>query len=641
MQKNKIIFLMLISFNSFSAELLAPLEILKSVNESKQSCESSTERDFSACLADICGPKDIFQSSKDVFNSLANAPATTNGKFTPLKKNIEEYYSKNIKNSKQSLLLLKKNLEENKIELTPELVQLHKLMELMPLMSQLDYTEVMEEQVILGAQLKTTLNGEKLETALTNLIGEDKAKRLKAPFMEMMANPNIQKIFYGFSLGWSLYKEQAYPGKNLKELIDFQNQENDKIFKEFAVKNPGLLKLLITQEIVKTDIIERVKAEENPSEELLGQYFNSVLILGMVKDYLITGQPQFNQFQPKNIYDIYGKQELNQQIDEKLEKLNQLTSQSPEIQQNVQHCQAIYEKSQAGLPTASERDNFLKTIESYKLNFKTKILGKLSPHSASLLAPSISKINFDVPSSKESHAELMTAEFKDLIRQNDNYQLLLQNSSPNEALSYSQLSIHDVINQTHEQFTGELSEICDEYELGNLEDHSIQIGSGKIKVSWLTLKVPEIGKGIIAHELGHALSSIIQETTISGTSADTFSTARLCLNAGFPQLGMQEEYVNDKTYETNMFVEENWADVISSRFVEPTDKNFACFLVDKTDEGEYNSNVFLPQDEEDTHSPNLYRILKVEYLKKKKLPASCSGLLSAEETATIERDCYK
>jgi hypothetical protein len=641
MQKNKIIFLVLISFHSYSADILAPLEMLKKVNDSDLVCESPTDRDFSNCLADICGPKDVFQSSEDVFNSLANSKASNDGKFAPLKKNIEDYYSKNINNSKLSLQRLKKNLDEGNIELVPELIGFHKLLELIPSISKVDLSELVEEQLILAGRLKLTLNSEKLDVELTKVYGEARARRFKAPFLELMTNDNIQKIYYGYSLGWSLYMEQMYPGKNLKELIEIQGQENDKIIKEFAVKSPALLKLLSTQELVKTDIIEQIKKAENPSEQLLGQYFHSVIMLGLVKDYLITGQPHFDQFKPENIYDIYGKEALSKKIDENLEKLNALTPQSPEIQQNVQHCQAIFEKSQSGLPTAIERQNFLKTIENHKTKFKTNILGRLSAHSTSVLAPSIDKINFDVPASKESYAAHMAAEFTDAISRTDKYQLLLQNSSPSEVLNYSMLSIHDLMNQSHEEFTGELAETCEEYELGHLEDHSIQIGSGKIKVSWLTLKVPEMGKGIIAHELAHALSGIIQNTEISVPSAETYSTARLCLNEGFPQVGMTKEYVNDKTYETNMFVEENWADVVSSKFAEPSDKNFACFLVDKTDEGDYNSNVFLPQHEEDTHSPNLYRILKVEYLKNKKLPVSCTDLLSAEETATIRRDCYK
>jgi hypothetical protein len=395
-------------------------------------------------------------------------------------------------------------------------------------------------------------------------------------------------------------------------------------------------------------VLNRVQQEEHLSEKVLDDYFSSVLVFGLIEDYFLKAPREFAKFKPTSLLDFYNKDEITAEVKKRLAKFKQLNLKSPVIQQNHLHCQAILQKSQVGLPSHSERAAFIGQVHSYQQDFKSKILGKFSATSAGLLGPKIDDIKFDIPPSRESFSELLIDEIKSSTEDILKFKAA-KNQDPSVKTHFSLLAFQDIMNTDEEKSLSSISEICDNYELGSLEDHSLQIGSGKIKVSWLSLKSPAVGKGIIAHELAHALSGLIQQSTLSAHSAALYKQSRQCLNQGFPPLGVESETLNyqqsgqtfSDRYQVNQFVEENWADSLAAVYLGPEAPNYACFLVDKNEDGAYSSHQFLPPDDRDTHAPSLYRILKIDFLKKGQLPAACLEQLSSVEKSTLENVCFK
>jgi hypothetical protein len=278
----------------------------------------------------------------------------------------------------------------------------------------------------------------------------------------------------------------------------------------------------------------------------------------------------------------------------------------------------------------------------------SKVLGQLSSKSALALRPILNSVAFDAPNSRNDEKAYLFRALEALEKDSDDdlklYKELRKSSSFKDIIL---TNANDVMAYDLSEFTSEASQLCDEFELGGLEDYSLQIGTGKIKVSWLTQKAPSMDKGIVWHEMAHALSSATQKTAMSLHSAQKIKATKNCLNEGFPDLGVATESIllegkkgKELNYWVNNFTEENWVDAIAGKVLGPKDRNFACYLLDKS-AGKYRSEKLLPETTGDTHSTNLFRVLRVHSLKGKTLPQSCLSQMSAAEIKTVRNDCWK
>ncbi len=646
MQKKVIALLsMVFSFNAYSVDAERTLHFLRTTIEPKIACDSSEGRNFSQCLSQVCGPANESVTYGDVINQLDEIEPENNAQSRRLQGQIEEFYTLQIANSKESLRALRQRVQSDQVSIDPEFTSVNRLSILLNILNDLDSEEFTLEEIDLEGRSIARIDQSKLRKALVNHLGE-RGEAYVQPYIEFRNNPHFQRLVYGAVNGWQLYLDQNFPGKTLQEAIEMMKTQNQQSVALIRSQSERLSNYIQTMSMVDISSLNALENEENPSNAQLAEFFSASLVLSMVKDFIVTPPSSLRQIPAQSLYDFYTKEDLLRKIDERLVELENLNAQSPEIQANVQHCLIIQQKSQEALPSHAQRQEFLRMLDAYKNEFKRSILGRLSTHSTRVLSPLIDRINFDVPTSREGHNRLMTDR---LAKEISDLQRDIEYSRNNDQQSVSVLNAHEFMNMSLEEFTSDVTTTCDEFELGGIEDHSQQVGSGKIKVSWLSLKVPEMGKGIIAHELGHALSSLIRANTVSQHSAEVYRDARLCLNVAAPEIQPAYDIVpfeNGETkeslaYRVNHFTEENWADLISARFLSPEDRNFACFLINKDSNGNYNSNTFFASDAQDTHSPDLYRVLKVERFRGRTLPPSCTAELTAVELQNLEQDCFK
>lgn len=607
-------------------------------------CES--EKNFSQCLTDICGPAKSTKNHQDMVKDLEIAVMDSKATSLPLKKTIEDYYKTKLAYAESSLKDINKLLSEDKVAIDPEYVKLHKFNEMLTTINKLDWNIVLASNVIIDNRLEMTCDSKKLKDELQSLYGSSKGARLTATIHELVKNKNFQKIFFGMGYGWALSLEHEYPGHRLSEIIAKQKVEQEKILNALKTSSPKTFEILSSSINLKPELLAQIQNDPNPSEDMLNDYFSLFSTLNLANDYLLNSPPEFSKFKPTTLYDFLPKKEIQQFVDKRINEAASLDINSSVIQKNIHHCEAINNKIQAGLPSSLEREQFIKLVATYRENFKSKLTSKLSEESAKILNEKIDLVKFDIPSDRNFKTELLIndlREKKEDLSKDD----LFKSKSQDNKNNYLLIDLQDQLSSDFSDFTSDIAKDCDGFELGSLEDYSLQLGSGKIKISWLALKDPAIGKGIISHELSHALSSIIKANVISKHSGQVFKEARQCLNSGHFSMNNESvsHMVNKKAtsdnYIVDHYVEENWADLGGAISLGKEDKNFACFLVDKNQAGSYESNLLYPETEDDTHSTDLYRVLKVQTAKNKELPASCLNLLSAQEKHHLTKQCLK
>ncbi|WP_413293123.1 hypothetical protein ACLSU7_17185 [Bdellovibrio sp. HCB185ZH] len=138
------------------------------------------------------------------------------------------------------------------------------------------------------------------------------------------------------------------------------------------------------------------------------------------------------------------------------------------------------------------------------------------------------------------------------------------------------------------------------------------VGYGYVMVSWYSVKFPELGASILAHELGHSVFAF------SSNSESTKSCVK-------------------QKQSTEFFADEDFADLFSakvsqelkSKYQVPTG-NMACALMDSL-------YPLQSRDMSDPHSTLLYRALQIRIASGEQIPTSCQQLAERDNTSATRR----
>lgn len=166
-----------------------------------------------------------------------------------------------------------------------------------------------------------------------------------------------------------------------------------------------------------------------------------------------------------------------------------------------------------------------------------------------------------------------------------------------------------------------ISNLCSSLQPSGPSDHALTT-LGKISLSWPTVKYPEFGVGVIAHELGHLVS-----TAMGRTSSSQFRQIRQCTV-------MRHLSPSNPSFVGNMnYVEEDWADTFAAQVLRgiSSRKNFACIFLAK-DGSTYGSEEqplsLENSNRSDTHSADFFRAIQFQ-LELGSLPASCRQVVTS------------
>ncbi len=142
--------------------------------------------------------------------------------------------------------------------------------------------------------------------------------------------------------------------------------------------------------------------------------------------------------------------------------------------------------------------------------------------------------------------------------------------------------------------------------------------SDVIRVSPLSCSHQEIGIGVVAHEMGHALSYFSQHGKLSETSKKSYQSLKSCVTSLYIRPIIKGE--NGE----HLHAEEDMADVIS-QLVTPNAPPLCLLLQTTDDKREFKTSLF--SDGVVKHSPPLLRVLNQSLYRYQQLPSSCMKLM--------------
>lgn len=157
-----------------------------------------------------------------------------------------------------------------------------------------------------------------------------------------------------------------------------------------------------------------------------------------------------------------------------------------------------------------------------------------------------------------------------------------------------------------------------------------------ISVSPFSCEHHREGAGVVAHELGHAMSVLMSRPGMSESSLQGYRSIRSCATAQWD--------VNDKTeriYHPNdkLFTEEDTADILSYMAVNDGKSLYACgFLSTDDEENEYND--FTTEPWGDNHSPSFIRLLREISYKRSSIPDSCKQIMAKNQDKLGDKKCF-
>jgi hypothetical protein len=139
------------------------------------------------------------------------------------------------------------------------------------------------------------------------------------------------------------------------------------------------------------------------------------------------------------------------------------------------------------------------------------------------------------------------------------------------------------------------------------------------------------GKSVVAHELGHAINQIFATQKLSAESAKTYKEIRKCATDNYT------EFIPDSVglihEDDALRTEEDTADLFAFMTYSAPDDLFSCAIIKPAlDNKKYDEPSFI-NDDGDTHSTGIYRLIMEAINKNKVLPVSCQRALE-----TVSKD---
>lgn len=338
----------------------------------------------------------------------------------------------------------------------------------------------------------------------------------------------------------------------------------------------------------------------------------------------------------KAVQEQLEKQDLNDLIS-KLKKRNQ--EREKRIKERITYC-----KSELAINSLREykKDDFKKLIPEIKKNFLKNVFNSYSSDSTKAFKNYL-----------ENDLHLSAGIIKQDVQQyidnvNDSYKSFKKNSLPENFTSYDNKKFIKTL-LDYKNYLGEIDPlnsitICkdslsfvawDQYFSKNdasyfSDEEDIVTDKDNIMMSAFTCNNHAHGKGILAHEMGHALSSVFSTNRLSRDSYEKYRELRQCASTLYKYKEEDENQFYIFEHEGDNFkTEEDTADLIS--YMANPDKTalYGCSLLEPSTEETHYVKLDLSNSEiMDTHSSPLLRLLQEAIHKRISLPSTCQELIN-------------
>jgi hypothetical protein len=163
--------------------------------------------------------------------------------------------------------------------------------------------------------------------------------------------------------------------------------------------------------------------------------------------------------------------------------------------------------------------------------------------------------------------------------------------------------------------------------------------ANRVQSGWQTNMFPEVGVGILAHELAHVISKVTDGPSENKLG---FTEVRACAIEGHAKLAKSENVSAFAQY-----AEEDWADAFAATAVSliskdwPHLENYSCSAIHAADPTDQDKLELQDVSGVESHSTNMLRALQTQVQLGRPLPPSCLQVLTDVEKEVVTRSCAK
>ena len=327
---------------------------------------------------------------------------------------------------------------------------------------------------------------------------------------------------------------------------------------------------------------------------------------------------------------------LKSNIKDMIEKLEAVTNDPTLADQAIAYC-----KSEMASKSIQYGHGQLKEfIPQVKENFLKNVMGKYSPQSKSSFKDYLHKeLQFIFPEPQKDAVDKMTSDIN-ILHTNKGVlsEKFMTTSSRHSSQIWALVRIFDSTQEGDRLLTlapcgGTFHEVGTESDsfysvyFNKTSGLNPRYGHDTIIASAFSCLHPHTGKGVIAHELGHALSSVLFQGKLSAASKEKFLKVRRC--STFSQHKKARDLDRRFSYQgDSQFTEEDTADVLAW-FAHSEGKNLtSCALMMPTPNLQSYENLsFDPVPPARSHSSPFLRAIREAIHKDWKLPSSCQEVI--------------
>lgn len=365
----------------------------------------------------------------------------------------------------------------------------------------------------------------------------------------------------------------------------------------------------------------------------------STLMMGSIYDLLLQlpfdQQSIFNRLRSGNELDDQLAEMKKVSIKERVEKISKL-------------CEEKLSKSMSLNTSELRLRQAKKMIEDAKNAAKIVVARYADPAHLEAVRNEISKLEFSMPESnreiEQGLADIFTSTEESVRRSK---RMMKGNSAEVRQmfmLGGLSAALNSEKNQDEKEFGDQekIKKACEALPINTISDFALT-SLGKISMSWYSANYPEVGTAIVAHEIGHMVSTFLRVRALLGANSDKFVESLSCVANRNPYV------LNPKTLsvlENTGWSEEDWADHFSSLVMDQlaaqkspwaSNRNFGCALTMPILQLYYYDSSLAPE-KDDTHSAGVLRMLMIAK-DRNQLTSQCEPLLDYSKSTNRQLNC--
>ncbi len=594
---------------------------------------STAAADMEQCATDLCGPPSSYES------------LLGGGAFaTPTPHEVKKFIDEEVHGSVKALLddtlighqlrlqtfeSLAKKEKSNSLSAAQKayLTATASLMKVRPVMDSVaDYEN--NQIVVNGALLAGHVPG----------LGTEKAQKIAAVVSALLNNRSFQTAQNLNRIPYDLFMQfmDMDPNANSEEIRIFLSGFYDLALKAQKELGPFLMNPADTDFLLRISKTKQLSAAEKV--RVVSTVQNVFYALTYLDPALQAVTKKFN-LSLKEASQLMGWAQNKKAL---LEQLNnkEYTQRLSKIAVNF--CENNFAKALATSPSPLRLRKAQELMERVKVAGMSASTKYFNGAALELAQETISKIRLVSPDSLDVTQDRIRSRLQNAVESSKAH-LALAKKAAAGGNTWPSLSLA-ILFQVNEAVTASpvlnLSKLCAEFAPTLFEDKSLA-EKGLIQMGWQSSMFQEFGAGVLAHEMGHVVSSAIRRNESLLAQSQSFSETRTCTAGNHNAIKKLSSIGGTDGQHT----EEDWADSFSISTLNelnktwPYAKNFACSMV-SADTGDY-MDLALVTSNPGPHSQAIYRALQVQVGMNLPIPASCQEALGPRLFSATTRSCSK